>query len=123
MAGPPGVGKSYIARTIQRTVSDTAIITPSNILVDQYCSTYSELNGVKGKDYYSELSDYTLSRVRAETEPSVFNPLSFYYYYLRRPHLPKPKHIIVDEAHSLGNMLLLTIAKSYSCKYYGMTGD
>ena len=108
MAGPPGIGKSFIARTIQRTLPNTVIITNNNLLVDQYTYTYRELNGVKGKDYYDEIGEYRLAQQRATFQPSVFNPLSFYYFHLRNPSLPKPSTVIIDEAHSLVGCLCHT---------------
>ena len=46
---PVGIGKSFIARTIQR-VTQAGIITPTNALLDQYAETYTSLNYLKGKD-------------------------------------------------------------------------
>lgn len=120
---PPGVGKSYMARTIQRTFHDCAILSPNNLLVDQYCDTYKELNAIKGKDYYDDIKDYHKARELGESSPNVFNPLSYYYYYLNRPHLSKPNVVVIDEAHKLGEMLLMTIAKSFSVDYYSIPLD
>ena len=78
LQAPPGIGKSYIARTIQRTVSNTAIITINNALVDQYAASYPDLNTLKGKDYYENEIELRRARERAEVQDTVFNPLSFY---------------------------------------------
>lgn len=123
LSGPPGIGKSYIARTIQRTLPGTSIITTNNLLVDQYCDTYKELNAVKGKDYFYTEGDYRAAQDKAVYTPSVFNPLSFYYFHLRNPSVAKPRTVIIDEAHNLGQMLLLTINKSLQCEYYGIPKD
>jgi len=120
MAGPPGIGKSFIAKTIQRTYGSTAIITNNNILVDQYCDTYPDLNAVKGKNFYDDVAQYRFAQQRAVFTPSVFNPLSFYYFHLRNPGVEKPKIVIIDEAHSLGQMLLLTVTKALSCEYFNI---
>jgi Rad3-related DNA helicase len=121
MSGPPGIGKSFIARTIQRTCPNTSIITPNNLLVDQYTETYPELNSVKGKDYYDTIGAYYAAHAAAkEGAPSIFNPLSFYYFHVRYPKVGKPSVVVIDEAHSLLDMLLLTINRSFSCKYYGI---
>jgi Rad3-related DNA helicase len=119
MDAPPGIGKSFIARTIQRTLGDTAIVTPANILVDQYCEIYKELNGLKGKEWYETRAHYMAAKAKAAHTETVFNPISFYYYHLNTG-TPKPANIIVDEAHKLGDMLLLVIGQSLSCDYYGI---
>lgn len=123
MEGPPGVGKSFLARTIQRRFSpNCAILTNNNLLVDQYTETYPELNGVKGKDFYPSKGEYIRARKLADEKDSVFNPLSFYYYHLlkrRREGITnKPSVVIIDEAHRLADMLLLTIDQSLPCHYY-----
>ncbi len=117
----PGSGKSAIARTIQRTLPNTAIVTVNNALVTQYCDTYSELIPVKGMDYYDDAKEYKQARRDALVQPAVFNPLSFYYFYLRNKKVTAfPSTVVIDEAHGLGNMLLLTISKALSCKSYGI---
>lgn len=120
LCAQPGFGKSFVARTLQRTLGDAVIVAPNNMLVDQYAGDYQDLNSLKGKDYYEDESDYKLSRVRAESMDNVFNPLSFYYFYLRRPELPRPSVVVIDEAHKLGDLLLLTIAKALPCEAYGI---
>ena len=121
IAAPPGTGKSFIARAIQKELVDTVSVTPNNLLVDQYCETYPELNPMKGKDYYASETEYRKSRTLALESENVFNPLSFYYFYLRAgASLPKPRTIIVDEAHKLGEMLLLTVAKSFDIVQFGI---
>lgn len=121
---PPGSGKSYIARTIQRAVPYTAILTTSNLLVDQYCSIYKQLVPVKGRDYYEDPLDYFKARKLVKTRPGCFNPLSFYYYHLLDKKGDReelfPRVIIIDEAHTLAGLLLLTISKSFSCKNYAI---
>lgn len=120
LMAPPGVGKSYIARTIQRAFPFASIITTNNQLVDQYCNDYTDLNPVKGKDYYEDENGYRVSRERALHMDNVFNPLSFYYFHLRHPELPRPSTVIIDEAHKLGDMLLLTVGQSLNCRQYGI---
>ena len=120
---PPGIGKSFLARTLQRSFPSCAILSPNNLLVDQYCATYSELNAVKGEDNYETPDAYTRSRNLAETSANVFNPLSYYYFYLSRPHLDKPSVVIIDEAHKLGEMLLMTITQALSVEYYNIPED
>ena len=117
---PPGTGKSYIARTIQRACPKTAIITTNNQLVDQYCATYAPLVAIKGRDFYATPEEYREAREQATFRPAVFNPLSFYYYYLANPDLARPTTIVIDEAHKLGDMLLLLVDQAFSCSYYSI---
>lgn len=117
----PGSGKSFIARSLQLELPNTVIVTTNNQLVDQYVADYPEMNAMKGKDYYENEIEYKESRKRALTSENVFNPLSFYYFYLREgDKLPTPQTIIVDEAHKLADMLLLTVAKSFDVRSYGI---
>ncbi len=121
--GPPGVGKSMIGRAIQIAHHDCAIISPSNQLVDQYCATYEELNAIKGKDRYETEQEYRKARKAGLHSPNVFNPLSYYYYYLTQTGAIKPSVVVIDEAHKLADMLLMTIAKSFPIGYYGIPKD
>ena len=120
---PPGIGKSFIARTIQRTIPNTAIVTLNNALVDQYKESYPDLNTLKGKDFYETEQELIQARHRAEVQDTVFNPLSFYYFYLRRPHLTKPTTVVIDECHRIGQMLLLTVGQSFCCSQYQIPKD
>lgn len=119
---PVGSGKSAIARAIQKKVGGY-IITPSNLLVDQYLKEFPMVNHLIGKSHYQckmgmsckDWTDvlqqpactncvYKANRDKAiANEPTFFNPISLYYIAdLSAP----PKIIIVDEAHQLEGMLL-----------------
>lgn len=116
----PGVGKSYIGRAINIAVPDSAIVTPSNQLVDQYCETYPELVAVKGRDHYDTEDEYKRSRKQAQTRPAVFNPLSFHFHYIKGD---KPSTVIIDEAHTLAQMLVFTVTQAFNCNLYGIKED
>ena len=108
---PTGVGKSGIARAVQREFGG-AIIVPQNVLLDQYVTTYPDVNALKGQECYPpDLVQYEANKQRVlDSEPTIFNPLSLYYARVAYDVN------IVDEAHKLPEMLeLLTSSElSYS---------
>lgn len=121
---PVASGKSFLAKTIADRLSGH-VITPSNILVDQYTSIYNWHNALKGKKHYvchtglscQDWQDvceqpacpdcpYTVAKERALKEPTFFNPMSLYYLTQHRLWT-SPRTLIVDEAHSLISMLTM----------------
>lgn len=114
---PPGTGKSLVVRTLQRAYGAT-VITPSNILVDQYSSTYPEVNVLKGKDHYASLGKYKDAREAAlEGEPTFYNPISL-LHLARDPSFRRPPVTVVDEAHQLLSTLLLAAGESFPATKY-----
>lgn len=129
---PTGTGKSAILRAIQLEFPNTAGIVPSNILLDQYKTTYESLNYLKGIANYScheqvdyscqdmknidkkpcENCPYQSSRKRALNESTVFNPIS-YYYFTRMRNFERGKILVIDEAHKLINTLMLLVDISF----------
>lgn len=131
---PTGVGKSMIARIIQRATK-ARIMVPSNILMDDtYIHAYPTVNFLKGKTHYECYStpglscsdvtsvlkkescadcSYNICKGRAlRGEPTFFNPMSL--YYLQRDKRYRPADvIIVDEAHQLKEMLMLITGKEF----------
>lgn len=119
---PTGTGKSAIARTLQ-LYTDAAIITPNNALLDQYGSSYPELNTLRGAATYpcgygedhghcDQGCEYKKARLRAETEPTVYNPMSYIYGPV------DAETVIVDEAHKLIDFLRLLIGYSFPKRRY-----
>ena len=115
---PTGVGKSAIARAIQLQTG-AAIITPNNALLYQYGDSYPELNTLRGAatypcgygedhSYCDDSCQYKRARIRAEFEPSVFNPMSYIYGPV------DTDVVIVDEAHKLLEFLRLLINYKFS---------
>jgi Rad3-related DNA helicase len=135
---PVGSGKSGLARAIQIATGAT-IITPSNILIDQYIDTYPKVNFLKGKTHYTcrwgvSCKDwidgmeqdacgdckYVDCRGKAaEGKPTFFNPMS--YYYLRLQTGEDPKVIVVDEAHQVSSMVLALCSKRFRWSVYKFT--
>jgi Rad3-related DNA helicase len=133
-----GAGKSILAKTIARyneiNELKTAIVTPQNILIDQYIMEFPDINYLKGKDHYKcnlskstctegkelqiilkqkcEDCPYDTAKQRAyDDAASIFNIMSYYA-------LPKVSSladhmvleydidtIIIDEFQSLPAML------------------
>lgn len=133
---PTGSGKSAIAEAVKRATGGSVIV-PSNVLLDQYLSTYKS-NYVKGKTHYSchnfeglsckdvddfelkcEGCDYRCSKQKAiEKTPTFFNPISYFYLRHNKAFRP-PKVLIIDEAHLLKEMMLLLCGCSFRRGYYG----
>lgn len=112
------------------------VITPSNILIEQYRDVYPRVNYLKGKGHYqctsglscSDWTDvleqkacsscpYVACKEKARSEPTFFNPLSLHYWRLN-PNNPKPSVLVVDEAHQLPAMLLMMCAKKFRRSQY-----
>lgn len=132
-------GKSALARTIQLATGGH-VITPSNILVDQYCETYPTANYLIGKRRYTCFSGlpcatwvddleqkpchncpYQKCRERAKKEPTFFNPISLHYFNLSRKSskdVVKSPVLIIDEAHQLPQMLLMLAGKKFRRSLY-----
>ena len=110
---PPGWGKSYLARAWQRSIGYTDILTASNVLVDQYARDYPELNVVKGRTHYDTQAEYQRAKQLArDSEDSIFNPLSA--LFTRIGHFGQTRCIIVDEAHTLADMLRSSATTSFN---------
>lgn len=107
---PPGLGKSFLGRAIQRISSSCDIITSDNALIKQYLQTYPELNAVMGKDRYDNEFEYHEAFRNAKSgTPSIFNPLS--YHFARQRGLRRPDKIYIDEAHLFADMLTYLAAQ------------
>lgn len=126
---PTGVGKSAIAKAVQIECQESAIIVPSNILLDQYVEIYPTDNFLKGASHYTceqvpEIScqdKKVLSRTRCpdcpyqkcrqaaiDKVPTIFNPLSYHY-----SGMGTPKVLIIDEAHKLISLIMLLVTQSF----------
>lgn len=132
---PPGSGKSFVARTIS-LATQGHVVTPSNILIDQYIDGYRQANYLKGKQHYACVSGFSCAdwtgvleqkpcvgciyqrcRKRAEHEPTFFNPLSLYYFNMYGDR-PAPRVLVVDEAHQLTSMILMLCEKRFRKSRY-----
>lgn len=120
---PVGGGKSYIAETVKRTTGGH-VLTPTNLLIDQYIDTYAGANFLKGKDHYNCKSGLTCAdwvdtcemepcadcpyqeaKARATTESTFFNPMSYWYFGYQNEGAVLPPSLVVDEAHGLASFL------------------
>lgn len=116
---PPGYGKSYLARGWQRRWGYTDILTANNNLIKQYRRDYPELNAVMGKDNYESPKDYDRAKsIARSSAPSIFNPMSALFTCPREER--QTKHIIVDEAHTLGDMLRASAQNTFDTSAAGI---
>ena len=110
--GPTGIGKSGICRAVQ-IVDGADIITPSNALLDQYGRTYPTANIIKGVEHYESEEAFDMAIARFNNgEPSMFNPLSYYY------RVGGGDKLVVDEAHKLYSMMRLVNSDRFSKEKY-----
>lgn len=139
ITAPPATGKSFIARTIQRATGGV-IITPSNLLIDQYSDTYPTVNTVKGKIHYKCAASgmtchewcnvldqkacpgcpYVTSKAAArQGDPTIFNPMSLAYFV--KAQATRFPCIVIDEAHALPGMLLHLVSRRLRKSNYFFT--
>jgi Rad3-related DNA helicase len=141
---PVASGKSMIAKAIQN-VTGASIITPQNILIDQYSGDYPDTNSLKGAAHYecctypglscedvrnmldgqpcgNCVCPYADARRRAQEEPTFFNPLSLFYCPPKKDGAESDT-IIIDEAHSLLSMLRDLTTKTFSKRKWGFDPD
>lgn len=116
---PPGYGKSYLARGWQRKWRNTDIITANNNLIRQYQRDYPELNAVMGKKNYDTETEYESAKRHARgSAQSIFNPLSAIFTVPREGR--QVEYIIVDEAHTLGEMLRTSASCTFDTSASGV---
>jgi Rad3-related DNA helicase len=114
VVSPVGSGKSAIARAIQLQ-TNAAIITSSNILVDQYINTYPTMNSFIGADNYPTRYSYEDARVKAcyPENHNIFNPISW-LIAKRQKDFEEPDVIIWDECHASVELLKETATRTFS---------
>ena len=116
VSAPTAFGKTAVARTILNTIRETSVITPTNMLVDQFLQEFSDTPTLSRLDSYhcaewkrpcsstrARLSKFCkgcdcsrdLSQAKYKRGPGVYN----YHTYLA--HKVYRKVLIVDEAHNL----------------------
>ena len=134
---PVGSGKSACAKAIA-DATNGHVITPSNILIDQYTADYPKHNFLKGKHHYTcvnmgischtwtneceekpcEGCPYVKSKHRAfDEESTFFNPMSL-FYITKDERWTEPRTLVVDEAHQLSSMLLMLSGFTIAYKTY-----
>lgn len=122
---PTGVGKSAIARALQLQTG-AAIITPNNLLLQQYADDYTDINPVFGSAHYPcgvsgdhtrceyKLCEYQQALKAASKRMSVFNPMSFIKVSQQDKHRSlQGRTVIIDEAHKLTEFLRLLISYKF----------
>lgn len=124
---PTGLGKTFIAMTLARWLHkekgvSSSIITPTNILRDQYTTTYPKLHTLSRADMYDchnfETEGYNCKQVKVKTKTycsdctcksaqkkSYVVPYGVYNNYLYLAHKLYKKALISDESHNLVKLL------------------
>ncbi len=103
---PVGSGKSFIARTIQRSVPGTIILTPDNALLHQYVSAYPELVACMGRENYADELAYIIAHGSyRQGKSAIFNYASYWYSIAQKGGSP-PSCIVMDEADTALSSLL-----------------
>lgn len=120
---PVGSGKSACAKAIA-DAANGMIVTPSNILINQYREVYPKTNFLQGKNHYTCSSGLTCSdwvdvleqkpcpqcpyvsckEKAIQGQQTFYNPLSLYYASLHKDW-HSPQVLIIDEAHQLPGMI------------------
>lgn len=122
---PVAVGKSNIAYTIAKFVERAAILTPNNILVEQYIESFPDLVTLQRKESYYCVRDKrscTTTEKKCEkrcddcpltkaTRDFYEAPVYIANYYTYLAHKQWRETLIVDEAHNLLKMLTDDAAK------------
>ena len=118
-----GTGKSALARAIQREHGGH-VVTISNALLQQYSTTYPEVNVLKGADAWRCPSEKMSCGDRNEVfggycgtcpykrgresflagESTLTNPAAYYYTSMAK-NWEKPPVVVIDEAHQLLDFL------------------
>ena len=137
---PVGSGKSAIGRAIQ-VACGADVITPSNILIDQYANEYRTVNVLKGKSHYrcrsgldcrtwqecgqEPCEDCPYQAAKAKTIeglPTFYNPMSMYFNFVAN-RIKGNKVLVVDEAHQLASMILMLTSKRLKRSEYKFNKD
>lgn len=133
---PTGVGKSLVARTIQRATRGR-IVVPSNLLMGQYTADYCDVNSLKGAaHYHCDRAQSSCEDAKEFNKPcagcpyqkaknaalqgasTFFNPMSL--YYLRHAQGYRAAEVlIVDEAHNLVDMVMDQAGRAFGEARYG----
>ena len=140
---PVATGKSYIAMTIAKWLASkdihSRILTPTNILVDQYIKDFPRLHTVYKKSTYvcepetplsSEMSCEKAHKKRGRTcdncpyvkakKKGYKVPYGVYNYYTYYAHKYFEECMIVDEAHNLISTIQAMAADKIWCFQYGI---
>jgi Rad3-related DNA helicase len=101
---PVASGKSRVAKTVADWVNSkglgAAILTPTNQLVEQYCSEFKSLKTMKKRSSYADQHQF-IKALYGFRKAKQF--VSNYYIYLA--HKAYRDVMIVDEAHNMLDML------------------
>jgi Rad3-related DNA helicase len=120
---PVATGKSALAKAIIDAAGGH-VITPSNLLINQYSDTYPKTNFLKGKAHYTcssglSCEDWTnvleqkpcpgcpyveCKKKALQAQSTFFNPMSLFFTSMDKSWHTPPV-LVVDEAHQLPSMI------------------
>jgi Rad3-related DNA helicase len=101
ISAPVATGKSRIATATAGWAGSSAILTPTNVLVDQYAEEFPTLAAMHKHGRYRSKRDFLMALRRYKGAPTS---LSNYYIYMT--HKAYRPTVIFDEAHNVLPMLL-----------------
>ena len=105
IAAPTALGKSAVGKCIANTVYSTSIITPTNMLVNQFLDEFPDTPTLHRQSFYRDIDDgdarwrSEFARARYRRGPGVYNYWIYAAYKLYRDCL------VADEAHNLISMI------------------
>jgi hypothetical protein len=115
---PVAVGKSRVAHSIAKWAGNSLILTPTNVLLDQYERDFNDINYLRRKNMYpcdnrhrcksktAACKDCEYKKTRQQLLASDVGAVNYYMYVAMRTHFNlKRNTLIVDEAQNLIPML------------------
>ena len=112
---PVGVGKTYVARSIQRLFPHTRCMTYSNSLVQQFKDDYPNVSVYMGVSNYKTKEEYKLARWKAEDPDNdlITNPMALYYLKSSSQDYTDSDVVVLDEADAIIGLLNNLVVKKF----------
>lgn len=115
----PGIGKTFICKTIQRATG-APVITLNNNLIKQFTDEYKDTNKLIGAKHYENYRSYKDSVTSCLSgDHTIFNLYSYFYFKQMYGTQIECDTIIIDEAHRLREQLQEISSTRLPLKRYG----